>query len=94
MGLADLTHESVTKAMREFDAYGRDAFLDRYGFGKAREYFLIADDRAYDSKAICGAAHGYLPRRRPLAPADFSGGDATVAKKLEDLGFTVERRRG
>jgi hypothetical protein len=38
-----------------------------------------------------GAAHGYqFPNKGPLRAADFSGGDATVKAKLEQLGFTVE----
>ncbi len=89
MALSDLTTESVHKAIEEFDQLKRDAFLEKYGFGPARNYMVQANNRSYDSKAIAGAAHGYLPERLPLAPKDFSGGEATVKKKLEDLGFTV-----
>jgi hypothetical protein len=42
----------------------------------------------YDSKAIAGAAHGYQ-HAAPLAASDFSGGEATVANRLEQLGFEV-----
>jgi len=41
MSLADLTPESVHRAIAEFDQLGRDAFLSTYGFGKARGYLLI-----------------------------------------------------
>ena len=47
--------------------------------------------RRYDSKAIAGAAHHYaVPTAGPLKPADFSGGEASVGRVLERLGFTVE----
>jgi 5-methylcytosine-specific restriction protein A len=32
-------------------------------FGKARGYFLVHNGQAYDSKAIAGVAHQYLPGR-------------------------------
>lgn len=47
-------------------------------------------NRLYDSKAIVGAAFGYqFPDRGPLDAAAFSGGEATVKRKLEELGFEV-----
>jgi len=90
MGLADVTPEAVLEAVDEFDRLGRDAFLGRYGFGSARAYFLEYSGKRYDSKAIAGAAHGYArPDLGPLRPADFSGGEATVGRRLTALGFTV-----
>jgi 5-methylcytosine-specific restriction protein A len=48
---------------------------------------------AYDSKAIAGVAYGYeFPDRGPLQADDFSGGEATVKARLEQLGFEVVRR--
>ncbi len=92
MTIADISDpEAVRKAVREFDRRGRAGFLDQYGFGAARRYFLLIDGKRYDSKAIVGAAHGYqFPGRGALNPEDFSGGDATVRRKLEELGFEVE----
>jgi hypothetical protein len=47
-------------------------------------------NRLYDSKAIVGAAYGHQHRERgPLRAADFSGGEATVQAKLNELGFEV-----
>jgi hypothetical protein len=93
MSLSELTDpEAVRQAIAEFDRMGRAAFLQRYGFGKARDYLLRESGRSYDSKAIVGAAFGYqFPDRGPLKSADFNGGENTVQRKLEDLGFTVER---
>jgi putative restriction endonuclease len=90
-GVADLTDpDSVKSAIREFDEIGRDAFLSKYQFRPARSYFLIHDNKRYDSKAIVGAAYGFQhPSRGPLAGRDFVGGEATVRPKLEAMGFTV-----
>src|SRR5690349_1774033 len=94
MSLTDLTSRTaVLRAIAEYDALGRDAFLAKYGFGRARSYFLVHDGRLYDSKAIVGAAHGYEhPVVGPLRASDFSGGEATVQAKLEQLGFAVQIR--
>jgi putative restriction endonuclease len=91
MGLSDLdSREAVLKAVEEFKHLERDAFLEKYGFGHARRYFLDLDGFLYDSKAIVGVAHGYeFPIAGPLQSSDFSGGEATVQRKLEELGFTV-----
>jgi hypothetical protein len=91
MSLVDLTAPAVSQAIEEFDRIGRNAFLQKCGFRKARDYLLQQDGRSYDSKAIAGAAHSYLPGRTALSASDFSGGDATVRRTLEALGFTVVR---
>jgi 5-methylcytosine-specific restriction enzyme A len=91
MTLAQVTRESILSAVAEFDAAGRDAFLDRYGFEPARAYVLVHDGREYDSKAIFGAAHGYATGE-PLSASDFSGGAASVGRRLTALGFTVHAR--
>ena len=86
--LGDVTRTGVLEAVAEFDRVGRDAFLKSAGFGRARAYYLEHDGRLYDSKAITGYAHGVSTGTR-LGPGDFSGGDKTVAQRLEALGFTV-----
>lgn len=89
MSLQNLSHESVLQAIAEFDTIGREAFLTKYGFSRARGYFLIHEGRRYDSKAIAGAAHAYATGRL-LTRNEFSGGEATVRKAMERLGFQVE----
>ena len=91
MALADLTDpQAVREAIAEFDERGREAFLGKYGFDPARDYFVVADGKHYDSKAIAGVAHmhqyGVL-----MTAGMFSGGDSTVANRLEKLGFEVTR---
>lgn len=91
MGLGDMTsRQAVLDAIAEFDRLGRDAFLAKHGFGRSRTYFVIHDNRQYDSKAIAGAAHGFqYADQGPLQAADFSGGERTVANRLRELGFVV-----
>jgi 5-methylcytosine-specific restriction protein A len=89
VSLKDITRDAVLKAIDEYDELGQDAFLSRHGFGLARSYFLIRNGKAYDSKAIVGVAHGYLPGRQPLPASKFSGGEATVGRLLRGLGFNV-----
>lgn len=93
MSLADLTRQSVEAALAEAARRGREEFLTRYAFGQARDYFVLWRGARYDSKAIAGAAHGYLPGRPPLTSKEFSGGEATVATKLRQLGFEVGKER-
>ncbi len=77
--------------MARFDDMGRDEFLRAYGFGPARKFWLSADGKRYDSKAIVGVAWGIqrADGRTWLRADDFSGGEATVRRKLESLGFSV-----
>ena len=97
MSINDLRNrDAVIAALEEFDSLGATAFRKKYGFGKSREYQLFDPNtgKLYDSKAIVGAAYGYaFPERGPLRAADFSGGEATVQKVLQNLGFEVLQGR-
>ena len=88
MAQPDLTAADVLTTVEEYDRLGRTEFLAKYGYGKSRSYFLNYGGRFYDSKAIVGVAH-QVRHGQPLTPADFSGGDATVAAQLRRLGFVV-----
>jgi hypothetical protein len=93
MAMGEIQRSAILSAIAEFDVLGREEFLKRYGFGKARNYFLVHDGKYYDSKAIVGVAHRYqFPQAGILTSDDFSGGDATVKTHLEKLGFKVEVR--
>jgi len=87
-----LTANAVRQALDEFDRLGRDAFLRRHGFGRAKTYYLVENGRRYDSKAIAGVAHGYaVPAEGPLSRRRFSGGEVAAARYLRALGFMVMR---
>lgn len=91
MALSDIDRAAVLSATEEFDRLGRERFLQLHGFRRSRAYFLRHDGKLYDSKAIVGVAHGYSGgERRTLAAAQFTGGDATVASILRNLGFDME----
>jgi Domain of unknown function (DUF3883) len=96
MPLVHITsREVILAAVEEFNSLGREGFLAKYKFGRARAYYLKIEEAYYDSKAILGVAHGIEhPNLGTLTAGDFSGGENTVAKKLESLGFTVVRFNG
>ncbi len=91
MALSDIqSRTAILAAVEKFNRLGREAFLEKHGFGHARRYFLDHDGQLYDSKAIVGVAHGYeFPNEGPLESSEFSGGEVTVKRKLEELGFKV-----
>ena len=89
MALDDIENpRSILLAIGEFRTLGRDQFLKKYGFGRAKEYYLVIDGNYFDSKAIVGVAHQYeFPDSDPLKYNEF--GPAAVRQKLEELGFEV-----
>jgi hypothetical protein len=88
--VSDVTVSGVRSAVAECRRIGRFAFLEKYGFKQAREYYLLVEGERYDSKAILGAAHGYdRPDLGPLRSSKFSGGASHAAKHLQRLGFVV-----
>lgn len=93
--LVRLNRQSVELALEEFVSLGRDAFLAKYKFGKARDFFVVhpATGTLCDSKAVVGAAYGLqFPEEGPLPADAFSGGLATVVKILRSLGFELSDR--
>lgn len=89
MSLMDITSPgAVTRSLQEAQSLGREAFLSKYGFGKAGTHFVLWKGQHFDSKAILGAAHAFQ-HGNPLTPSDFSGGEGTVATMLRALGFAV-----
>lgn len=87
--LTNLTQPAaVERAMAEFRAIGRDAFIEKYGFRRSRDFFVIHEGRAYDSKPLAAAAHGHQRGFAPLEFDDFSGGEPVI-KTFERLGFHV-----
>ncbi len=86
------TPTAIQAALDEYHRLGRTDFLRRYGFRKARDY-LVRDPHTgelCDAKAVIGAAYGFEhPAEGPLNADDFSDGEDSVARKLQELGFEV-----
>lgn len=82
------SQSAVHRALAEFDSLGREEFLRRNGFGKAKAWYLLKDGKHYDSKAIVGVALRY-EYGTGLRSADYRGGVGSVVPKLRDLGFVV-----
>ena len=75
MALGILSRDAVERAIAEYDALGRDAFLNKHGFGRATAYALVVDGREYDPKAIAGVAYGFdHPDEGTLKNTEFNGG--------------------
>jgi 5-methylcytosine-specific restriction protein A len=90
VALRDIGRDQVLAAIAEYDQLGQDEFLSRYGFKEARAYRLVHEGKSYDSKAIIGVAHRFLPGQQALEAEEFSGGEANVARRLRRLGFVVQ----
>lgn len=89
--LAAIGRDEVVRALGLYDRMGRETFLQRYGFRRARDYLIFHEGAYYDSKAVLGVAHGFLDGQEPLRPAEFSGGAAAAGQHLARLGFQVVR---
>ena len=85
------TRESVLQAIEECDQLGREEFRKKYGFRESKNFVLLHDGKEYDSKAIVGIAYGHENLSHgPRQANEFSGGEATVRKWLETLGFQIK----
>jgi putative restriction endonuclease len=90
MNISNLTRTAVLQAIEEFDQIGKEAFLEKYGYSDARNYFLEVNNRVYPSKAIAGVAVQYINlHQTPLKPSDFVGGKNSVEKILTRLGYKI-----
>lgn len=86
----NISRDAVLKAMAEYDRLGQQAFLAKYGFGRARTHMVWYRGSDYDSKAIVGAAFGYLPGNPPPLRSDEFFGGAPTIRALEAQGFTFD----
>ncbi|MGC5805740.1 DUF3883 domain-containing protein [Ralstonia pseudosolanacearum] len=95
MGIQQLKNpDSIKLALEEFDQLGRTAFLEKYGFGRSRDYMVrdVSTGNLYDSRAIIGAAYGYEFRDEgPLTASDLPSDEAVAERMLAGLGFEVVR---
>ncbi|WP_052848485.1 HNH endonuclease [Streptomyces avicenniae] len=92
MAMKDVTRREILLAMQEYDRLGQDDFLATYGFHRSLVYRVSHEGRLYDSKAIVGVAHRYLPDGEALRPDQLSGGHGHALDVLRREGFTVVGR--
>ncbi|MFF8292593.1 HNH endonuclease [Streptomyces sp. NPDC016309] len=87
-----ISRDDILKTLAEYDNLGREAFLDRYGYGEASTYMLVHDGKEYDSKAIAGVAHKHQ-HGAALTRKQLSGGVGHAVDWLKREGFTVVASR-
>jgi hypothetical protein len=96
LALAELTSpQAVEQALDEFDQLGRDAFLEKYGFGRARRYFIRRDGSTTTRRLLREPpSASSIQSEAPLRSNEFTGGEHGAKAKLEELGFDVVPRPG
>lgn len=87
-----ISRDDILKTLEEYDALGRDTFLDRYGYREASTYLLVHEGKDYDSKAIAGVAHKHQ-HGEPLTWNQFNGGLGQAVDWLKREGFKVVASR-
>lgn len=80
--LSAVTAMDIREAIRLFEKFGRDRFLELYGYKPSHTYRIRVGKRLYDSKAIIGVAAGQ-------DAADFSGGPSRLLPVCKRCGFTL-----
>lgn len=78
LGLRVITAEAMRKAIAEFNELGRVKFLKQYRFSRSSKFYLMYEQRLYDSKALVAAAFRHATGKR-LANTEFGGGAQTKA---------------
>lgn len=76
--LSEIDEVSLLKAIEEFNNLKRAKFLKKYGFSRSSKFYLVHEQRLYDTKALISAAYYHATGKR-LAHNRFSGGAQTVA---------------
>jgi len=76
--LAVIDASAMYGAIKEFNELGRARFLGRYGIARSTKFYLIYDQRLYDTKSLVAAAF-YHATGRGLRNIEFAGGVQTKA---------------
>jgi putative restriction endonuclease len=92
MSLADIEREHVLAAAVEYDARGKQKFLDEYRYRHVRRFEVLIGEWAYDAPAIAGVAHRDATGSVLLA-AELSADLPAVIARLAMLGFEVMDRK-
>lgn len=93
MAIPHISRTAVLAAVEEHDRLGETAFMQKYGFGEPRGYYVQHGGKRYGAKAIIGAARGHeYPELGPLTWRDFSGGKSTASLFCGGSGLTFSNR--
>ncbi len=57
LGLAVVDVQAMRTAIAEFNELGREQFLKRYGLFRSSKFYLIFNQRIYDTKVLVAAAY-------------------------------------
>jgi hypothetical protein len=87
-----VTRADVLRGLKEYDRLGPERFFSKHGFAPTTTYELAWEERRYPPKAILGTAYEFATGQR-LGSSDFEGGKTGVVSVLEQLGFTVQKKR-
>ncbi|HVI06766.1 MAG TPA: hypothetical protein VND65_00585 [Candidatus Binatia bacterium] len=87
-----VTRGDVLRAIREYDRLGAEKFFAAHGFAPTTTYELVLEKRRYPPKAILGTAYEFSTGQR-LNSGDFEGGRSGAVKVLQNLGFSIEKKR-
>ena len=85
MALEDITRAGIVLAIDEFERIGRDAMLEQYRGGRARNWYV---DGEYDLKLTCRAAHEHQGLG-PLPPGRGTFRTYDAREHLRALGLRV-----
>lgn len=80
--LRAVTALDIREAIKLYDKFGRERFLELYGYQPSHTYRIRVGKQLYDSKAIIGVAAG-------LDATEFSGGPARLLPVCRRCGFTL-----
>jgi len=87
-----VTRADVLRGLKEYDRLGPERFFSKHGFAPTTTYELAWEEGRYPPKAILGTAYEFATGRR-LGSSDFEGGKTGAVSVLEQLGFTVQKKR-
>ncbi len=86
MALEDITRAGIALAIDEFERIGRDAMLEKYRGGRARNWYVHGE---YDLKLTCRAAHEHQGLG-PLPPGPDTFRTYDAREHLRALGLPVD----
>jgi hypothetical protein len=76
VNLSRINSQAIQRAIIEYDKCGRRVFLKKYGFSRSSKFYLLHNERIYDTKPVVSAAYFYATGTK-LPNNKFHGGPQT-----------------